>query len=926
MADDGAAVGSSTFDMDQDDGLEPIAEDNQGRPMYTADDGDMFSDDGGDGEYDDDDADYEMDEINPDHPALARVQAALKRQILTQKQRLEAEIREKKGHLKEIQRRREDTGVALYNSQQILARQQMKLEKAEDQRAEIAARRDAFNERLDEARGLYERMESRSEAIERQVREARLEMQKLDDQARQIRANTEEVESGLKRAVRKADKALSVEREAEIAKQQQDLYVDRLADQVRQAEDRAAILHTKLEAQRELTQQSLQRLNEAQEELDQLKIERREVQQQWQASLIALTKRSEMKHAMQEACEEQRQAIYTHANELTAVKKQQEAAQEEAEMAELRKRRIATDRARLQRTLGELNRRIDAAKSDYSVLTSTLKDSEHKLQVASRNYHLQVSKNNELRIRLEKAAQRKADLQAQLMTATYNAATLTKAGQNTLKSIKSEQKLSAEGEMRLHQEENKLAREEIKVQALEAGVAEAAAERDAVTARLVEKEQTLDGYESESRKNQRAIDSKESAILLLQRKIDNIMERRAKEGAGRAEISPMELERDSTRAAIATTAAENAQLQQQWLQSQHEYVMLMKEMAQHSEEIEELKTRNSVLLRKKLRLTRDVEANQLELRRAKNKYSLMQNDIVKLNALINKNKVTADSLESGTELMEVDFLRMLKDEELNSIKLQEDIETITEERARLDQDLVESEREILLWEKKIQLAEEMKATLKGEDEAGAELLAMKAEIHRMELRSAQLDRQKENLIQEMEKSVDRRGEIEIRSRASLQNKSNATVSKLKKQILDLRKRVNQTQRDAQRAEEQANTTELETDELRKACEDARREHQETQDAIVDAEHKVAVARRQRHISQEAITRDQQLYKHLSHARSRSKVFRRSAEDYDKAIQEQVDTLNGLNNAAGFIANECPEYAPLFEPVGEDISRRLATMK
>ena len=49
MADDGAAVGSSTFDMDQDDGLEPIAEDNQGRPMYTADDGDMFSDDGGDG-------------------------------------------------------------------------------------------------------------------------------------------------------------------------------------------------------------------------------------------------------------------------------------------------------------------------------------------------------------------------------------------------------------------------------------------------------------------------------------------------------------------------------------------------------------------------------------------------------------------------------------------------------------------------------------------------------------------------------------------------------------------------------------------------------------------------------------------------------------------------------------------------------------
>lgn len=727
-------------------------------------------------------------------------------------------------------------------------------------------------------------------------------------------------------AVRKADKALTVEREAEIAKQQQDLYVDRLAEQVRQAEDTLAVLTTKVAAQGDLTQQSLQRLNEAQDELDQLKLERREVQQQWQASLLALTKRSEMKHAMIEACDEQQQEIFTHGNELTAVKKQQEAAQESAELAELRKRRIETDKSRLQRTVAELNRRIDGAKADYSVLTSTLKDSEKKLQIATRNYHLQVSKDNEVRVRLEKAGQRKTEVRAKLMATSYNASTLTKAGQNAFKAIKAEQRINAEAEMRLHQEENKLAREEIKEQNLESTVEAVKIERDEALARLSEKEKRLDELDAESRRNQRAIDSKETSILLLQRKIDAIMERRAREGAGRAEVSPLEIKRDGLRAEITSTAVENSQLQQQWLQAQHEFVLLSQEMAAASEDVEELRTRNSVLLRKKLRLTREVETNEVELRRAKNTYSLMQNDIVKLNGLINKNAKVVTSLESGTELMEVDFLRMLKDEELESIRLQETIDDTSQLRTRMDQDLVESEREILLWEKRIQLAEEMKATLKGDDESGSELAAMKAEIHRMDLRSAQLARQKEVLIQEMEKSVERRGDIQVKAKASLNSKNNASVSKLKKQIVDLRKRVKQSHKDAEVAEDNMAIADEQIEELRLINESARRELQDTLDAVEDLKRDIAKQRRQRNVNLDEITRDQQLYRHLLNVQTKKKVFKKTSEAYDAAIQTQIDTLEKLNNVTGYIQQNLPEYGSLFDPIAEDITERLVQTK
>ena len=61
----------------------------------------------------------------------------------------------------------------------------------------------------------------------------------------------------------------------------------------------------------------------------------------------------------------------------------------------------------------------------------------------------------------------------------------------------------------------------------------------------------------------------------LQRKIDKIAEQRAKEGAARLEVSPLEMERDALRDEIKATAAENAAMQQQWMQRQHECVVAL---------------------------------------------------------------------------------------------------------------------------------------------------------------------------------------------------------------------------------------------------------------------------------------------------------------------------------------------------------------
>jgi len=66
-------------------------------------------------------------------------------------------------------------------------------------------------------------------------------------------------------------------------------------------------------------------------------------------------------------------------------------------------------------------------------------------------------------------------------------------------------------------------------------------------------------------------------------------------------------------------------------------------------------------------------------------------------------------------------------------------------------------RQIMLWEKKTQLARETRAAVDSEVGQG-EVRAMKSEIHRMQVRYGQLMKQQEKMIQEMEKAVSRYGQ------------------------------------------------------------------------------------------------------------------------------------------------------------------------
>jgi hypothetical protein len=117
-----------------------------------------------------------------------------------------------------------------------------------------------------------------------------------------------------------------------------------------------------------------------------------------------------------------------------------------------------------------------------------------------------------------------------------------------------------------------------------------------------------------------------------------------------------------------------------------------------------------------------------------------------------------EKLRNDNFNIENEFKQRLKELETESIKLETHISNLKEQKADVLAEIVESERQILLWERKILLEKEMQDAL-DPTIGQTEIVAMKKEIHRMELRYDQLKKKQEEMIKDMERSVFKRETI-----------------------------------------------------------------------------------------------------------------------------------------------------------------------
>ena len=205
-------------------------------------------------------------------------------------------------------------------------------------------------------------------------------------------------------------------------------------------------------------------------------------------------------------------------------------------------------------------------------------------------------------------------------------------------------------------------------------------------------------------------------------------------------------------------------------------------------------TQKSILDKKKLRLNNEVESHNKRIRDLEVALKNQTFEMNKLNDLFYSNTNTQDKLTNDNYNIEKEFMQKLKELENESIRLEMKITYLKDEKGHILGEIVEAERQILLWERKIQLEKEMQDAL-DPTIGQTEIVAMRKEIHRMQLQYELFRKEQEKLIKDMERSVFKRETIQLKYLPKVEKKNaqdRSSQGKLSRQIANLKQTLRHT--------------------------------------------------------------------------------------------------------------------------------------
>jgi chromosome segregation ATPase len=235
-------------------------------------------------------------------------------------------------------------------------------------------------------------------------------------------------------------------------------------------------------------------------------------------------------------------------------------------------------------------------------------------------------------------------------------------------------------------------------------------------------------------------------------------------------------------------------IQKDWISNQTKFVSNQHTLERVQQECDTFKTKRVILEQKKLRLNQNFNSHEKQIRQLEIALKNLDFDMNKLNDKFSDNLDKQKNLKNENFNLENEFVQKLKELENDSIKLENNIQSLKEEKADVLSEIVEAERQILLWERKIQLEKEMQDTL-DPNIGQSEIVAMKQEIHRMELRYEQLKKKQEQMIKDMERAVFKRETIQLKYLPKVEKKNaqdKTSQGKLSRQIANLKQTLKHT--------------------------------------------------------------------------------------------------------------------------------------
>jgi chromosome segregation ATPase len=714
---------------------------------------------------DDDDEEVDVAAVIRDfggHDLMQGIQKTLFEQLGRQLDRTLQEKREVENELGKVAKRKEQVGVELYGSQQQLARMQMALENLHNQFHGIAEARVAEEGVLDECKQRHAALKTAHAARQKALLKAQAELDTLTATTSQVEKYNEEMKSEIAITRRATYKAESSVVELEKAKQGQDLYIDDLNAKVKGLRETAELYRAQHEAQKAQTDEAKEILKETAGEMDLIVFEKKQLMVQWKASLANLTKRDEAVAAATAQVETAKVEISDMKAEILGTRRAIAAASVVNEAAVALRDKLAKEMTSMEEQIARIMAERDVLAERYTMLQRSMAQTEEEEKNAN-------SIRDELAKKLEAVSQNvvvvtreRQAVEVAILDAANGKTTVAKAVKNYAKAMSSLKQKVHEREVELAAVDNELSRVAVDALNTDAHNGQLRSLVAAAVAELSGKDTLIEKYQLEIRQRHDEIEKKMGKVEGLNRKYEKLLEQHAKAGGGEGPLlGPLEATIKALRKDIGALADDAVQLQRDWLRDQTLLVDTAVETEEVLERNHEARAKAAVLGEKKLRAAKKAATAEAEIKRLATAGGLLQTDLARLNELLGKNGKMAEELAQANRQMELEFVSELKELEEKSLASESKLAGVVERKDELLDEIMEAERQLLLWEKKIQLEKETQAALDPSVGQG-EVHAMEKEIHRMELRQATLRGERERLVKEVELAVHKRESLSLR--------------------------------------------------------------------------------------------------------------------------------------------------------------------
>lgn len=740
------------------------------------------------------------------HPLMERAQKALTAQLKETQYRLQVELIDKEDELKAATKDREILGVQLYNLQQQLARIQLTLENCHNEFNSVV------DGRLQEEEILRDIMKNNNEQTtllnehKKQLIKYNAELEALNETTRQIESYNEEVKSEIaltRRATYKAEQSMQ---QLEKHKESQDSYVDNLNKQIKVLQEQISLIVGQIEAQIHESEDAKNVLQDTVRELDLISNEKKQLMIQWKAALSGLSRRDEALSQASKTLLLAESAVHDYDVEIETAKREIQQAQARHESLVNLRDRLENELQWVEENLSKIRTERDHLQERYTLLSKSLQQTDaegKKLDLIAK----QITADAEsLLSNLQIVTQERQKIEEQINQAHSTNANVNKAVTNYRRDQAQVLKKIHAREIEANEVENEIARTKVDRLNLASSIDQLREHHNVAIKEMRDKEAMIAKYQLEIRQRNDEVEKKMYRVDRLNKKYEKMVEA----AGGEENLGPLE---NTVKMLNKETEGYNEdckELEREWLRKQTEMVAIIAEGDQLSEMNNEYQARVTILTQQNTRLAKESRSLKTEVKVANQTNVELSKDIAKLNTFISSNHEEEGHLQTQNYIIEHDFVEELKLMERDSMALQAIISDTKIKKAHLLDEIMEMERQALLWEKKIQLDKETRDAL-DPSVGQQETQGMEREIHRMQLRLSALQREQERLSSEMERAITKRAVIANRFKGKAQQ-STAPSGKSKSVEFtnaSIKKKIGALKKDARiQAEESTRYTEM----------------------------------------------------------------------------------------------------------------------